>query len=63
LSFAFSTSAGNSLHIALAELARFAGADPRKLRVVVNSAGSITATQVAGGHVNVGISSSGSAGP
>ena len=59
-SFGFSTSAGNSSHIALAELARHAGADPRKLRVVVNASGSITATQVAGGHVNVGVSSSGS---
>jgi putative tricarboxylic transport membrane protein len=61
LSFGISTSAGNSLHIALAELARLAGADPRKLRIVVNASGSITATQVAGGHVNAGISSSGSA--
>jgi putative tricarboxylic transport membrane protein len=61
LSFGFSTSAGNSLHIALAELVRLAGADPRKLRIVVNPSGTLTATQVAGGHVNVGISSSGSA--
>lgn len=61
LSFGISTTAGNSLHIALAEMARLAGAEPKKLRIVVNPAGSITATQVAGGHVNVGISSSGSA--
>ncbi len=61
LSFAFSTSAGNASHIALAELARIAGYDARKLRLVVNASGSITATQVAGGHVGVGISSSGSA--
>jgi putative tricarboxylic transport membrane protein len=61
LSFGFSTSAGNSLHIALAELTRLAGADPRKLRIVVNPSGTLTATQVAGGHVSVGISSSGSA--
>jgi putative tricarboxylic transport membrane protein len=60
-SFGFSTSAGNASHIALAELARLAGADARKLRVVVNASGSITATQVAGGHVSAGISSSGSA--
>jgi putative tricarboxylic transport membrane protein len=60
-SFGFSTSAGNASHIALAELARIAGTDPRKLRVVVNASGGITATQVAGGHVNVGVSSSGSA--
>ena len=60
-SFGFSTSAGNASHIALAEMARIAGADSRKLKLVVNASGSITATQVAGGHVNVGISSSGSA--
>ena len=60
-SFGFSTSAGNASHIALAELARIAGADPRKLKLVVNASGSITATQVAGGHISAGISSSGSA--
>lgn len=61
MSYGFSTGAGNASHIALAEIARIAGADPRKLRVVVNASGSITATQVGGGHINVGISSSGSA--
>jgi putative tricarboxylic transport membrane protein len=60
-SFGFSTSAGNASHIALAELARIAGADSRKLRLVVNTSGSITATQVGGGHVSAGLSSSGSA--
>ena len=60
-SFGFSTSAGNASHIALAELARIAGADSRKLKLVVNTSGSITATQVAGNHVSAGISSSGSA--
>jgi len=58
-SFGFSTSAGNASHIALAELARLAGADPRKLRVIVNASGSITATQLAGGHINAGVNSSG----
>ncbi len=61
LSFGFSTAAGNASHIALAQLARHADTDPRKLRVVVNASGSITATQVAGGHIIVGVSSSGSA--
>lgn len=61
LSFGFSTSAGNASHIALAQLARYADADPRTLRVVVNASGSITATQVGGGHISAGISSSGSA--
>ncbi|MBI3917149.1 MAG: tripartite tricarboxylate transporter substrate binding protein [Betaproteobacteria bacterium] len=60
-SFGFSTSAGNASHIALAQLARFADFDPRKLRMVVNASGSITATQVAGGHISIGVSSSGSA--
>ena len=59
-SFGFSTSAGNASHIALAELARHAGADPRKPRVVVNASGGITATQLAGGHIAVGVNSSGS---
>lgn len=59
-SFGFSTSAGNASHIALAELARHAGTDPRKLRMVVNASGSITATQLAGGHISIGVSSSGS---
>jgi putative tricarboxylic transport membrane protein len=60
-SFGYSTSAGNASHIALAELARIAGTDSHKLKLVVNTSGSITATQVAGGHVSAGISSSGSA--
>lgn len=60
-SYAFSTAAGNASHIALAQLARYAEFDPRKLRTAVNASGSITATQVAGGHVSVGVSSSGSA--
>lgn len=38
-----------------------AGYDAKKLRLVVNASGSITATQVAGGHISAGISSSGSA--
>lgn len=59
--FAFSTSAGNSLHIGLAELAAMTGGDPTKLRFVVNNSGSVTATQVAGGHVDVGLSSPNSA--
>ena len=61
MSFGFSTSAGNASHIVLAEIARMSGYDARKLRVVVNASGSITATQVAGGHISAGISSSGSA--
>lgn len=58
VSFAFSTSAGNTSHIALAQLATLTGGDPKKLKIVVNPSGSVTLTQVAGGHVDVGVQSS-----
>jgi len=61
LSFGFSTAAGNPLHISIATLARQAGADPRKVKAVVFTSGSDTAIQVAGGHLDVGVQSPGSA--
>lgn len=57
VSFGFSTSPGNTSHISIAQLARLVGVSPRDLRVVVNPAGSATVAQVAGGHVDVGITS------
>jgi len=57
VSFAFSTSAGNTSHISIAQLASQLGGQPRDLRIVVNAAGSATVAQVAGGHVDVGITS------
>ena len=61
LSFGFSTAAGNPLHISIATLARQAGADPAKVKAVVFNSGTDTALQVAGGHLDVGVQSPGSA--
>ena len=62
-SFGFSTAAGNPLHISIANIARLAGADPARLKAVVFNSGAETATQVAGGHLDVGVQSAGSAMP
>ena len=61
LSFGFSTAAGNPLHISIAMIARQAGADPTKIKAVVFNSGTDTAIQVAGGHLDVGVQSPGSA--
>lgn len=61
LSFGFSTAAGNPLHISIANIARQAGADPTRLKAVVFNSGTDTAAQVAGGHLDVGVQSPGSA--
>ena len=61
VSFGFSTAIGNPLHISIATLARLAGADPAKLTTVVYTSGANTAIQVAGGHLDVGVQSPGSA--
>lgn len=61
ISFGISTAAGNPIHISIAEIARLAGTDPTKLKVVVFNSGTDTAIQVAGGHLDVGIQSPGSA--
>ena len=61
LSFGFSTAAGNPLHIAIAALARQAGVEPSKVKAVVFNSGTDTALQVAGGHLDVGVQSPGSA--
>jgi len=61
LSFGFSTAAGNPLHISIVTLARQAGADPGKVKAVVFNTGTDTALQVAGGHLDVGVQSPGSA--
>ena len=61
LSFGISTAAGNPIHISVAEIARLAGADPTKIKVVVFNSGTDTAIQVAGGHLDIGIQSPGSA--
>jgi putative tricarboxylic transport membrane protein len=61
ISFGISTAAGNPIHISVGEIGRLAGADPAKLKVVVFNTGTDTAVQVAGGHLDVGVQSPGSA--
>ncbi len=61
ISFGISTSVGNPIHISVAEIARLAGADPTKIKVVVFNSGTDTAIQVAGGHLDIGVQSPGSA--
>ena len=61
ISFGFSTAVGNPLHISIAALARHAGADVTKVKAVVFNSGTDTAIQVAGGHLDVGVQSPGSA--
>jgi putative tricarboxylic transport membrane protein len=63
LSFGLSVAAGNPLHLSLVSIGRQAGADPAQLKIVVFNAGSETAAQVTGGHIDVGVSSPGSALP
>ena len=63
VSFGFSTALGNPLHISIANLARAVGADPKKIRTVVYDSGALASAQIAGGHLDVGVSSPGSAAP
>ncbi len=53
LSTSLSGGLGNHNHIALAMVARAAGADPKKLKVVVYSSGADAITAALGGHVDV----------
>jgi putative tricarboxylic transport membrane protein len=48
---AIATSAGNTNHIGAAMIAKAAGADPRRLKVVVFSSGGEAMTALLGGHV------------
>ncbi len=61
VSFGFSTAIGNPLHLSIGMLARHAGVDPTKLRTIVFNTGTATAVQIAGGHLDVGVQSPGSA--
>jgi putative tricarboxylic transport membrane protein len=53
VSFAFGTSRGNANHIAIALVAKAAGVDPRKLKVVIYKASIDATTALMGGHVDV----------
>src|SRR5262249_52514079 len=53
VTFAFGTSRGNANHIAIALVAKAAGVDPRKLKVVLYKASIEATTALLGGHVDV----------
>ncbi|MGH6630752.1 MAG: Bug family tripartite tricarboxylate transporter substrate binding protein, partial [Burkholderiales bacterium] len=60
VSFGFSVAPGNPLHISIADVAYAAGQDPKKVKAVVFDSGAMAAAQVAGGHLDIGLSSPGS---
>lgn len=53
VSIAVATSAGNTSHIAAALVGRGAGADPRKMKIVVFNSGGDAMTALLGGHLDV----------
>jgi putative tricarboxylic transport membrane protein len=53
VTFAFGTSRGNANHIAIALVAKAAGVDPRRLKVVIYKASIDATTALMGGHVDV----------
>ena len=53
VTFAFGTSRGNANHIAISLVAKAAGVDPRKLKVVLFKASIDATTALMGGHVDV----------
>lgn len=59
LSVAIGAAVGNQNHIAIAQVAKAVGADPRKLRTVIFKSGGETMTQILGGHVDIGMTSAG----
>jgi len=63
VSFAFPVGLGSPLHVSAVNVGKAAGAPASKLITVVYNSGSDVAAQVAGGHVDVGITSIGSAMP
>src|SRR5258708_13457421 len=63
VTFAFPVGLGSPLHVSAVNVAKAAGVAPNKLIAVVYNSGSDVSAQVAGGHVDVGITSIGSAMP
>lgn len=53
VSTAFSGGAGNHNHLALAMVARAAGGDPKRVKIVIYSSGSDALTAALGGHVDM----------
>jgi putative tricarboxylic transport membrane protein len=60
VTFAFPVGLGSPLHVSVVNVAKAAGAAPGKVVTVVYNSGSDVAAQVAGGHVDVGLTSIGS---
>jgi putative tricarboxylic transport membrane protein len=63
ITFAFPVGLGSPLHVSVVNVAKAAGAPPGKVITVVYNSGSDVSAQIAGGHVDVGITSIGSAMP
>ena len=63
VTFAFPVGLGSPLHVSAVNVGKAAGAAPSKVITVVYNSGSDVSTQIAGGHVDVGITSIGSAMP
>jgi putative tricarboxylic transport membrane protein len=63
VTFAFPVGLGSPLHVSVANVAKAAGATPSKVVAVVYNSGSDVSAQVAGGHVDVGVTSIGSVMP
>ena len=53
VSFAFSSSRGNHNHVIIGMIAKAAGADPRKAKIVIYNSGGDALTAMLGGHVDV----------
>ena len=63
VTFAFPVGLGSPLHVSAVSVAKAAGAAPSKIITVVYNSGADVSGQVAGGHVDIGITSIGSAMP
>ncbi|MCC7485497.1 MAG: tripartite tricarboxylate transporter substrate binding protein [Burkholderiales bacterium] len=53
LSFAFSSSPGNHNHVIIGMIYKALGADPKKIKVVIQKSGGAGITAVLGGHIDV----------
>jgi putative tricarboxylic transport membrane protein len=63
VTFAFPVGLGTPLHVSAVKVAKAAGAAPSEVIAVVYNSGSDVSAQVAGGHVDIGITSIGSSMP
>src|SRR5712692_10180394 len=63
LTFAFPVGLGTPLHVSVVNVGKAAGVPPNELITVVYNSGSDVSAQIAGGHVDIGITSIGSAMP